>query len=83
MSETQTTPVSAPLPTDDKLQVFATVLQQNLFDLFNYAHTHTPTNVVPTNTQGNVGDISIVQIGTSYYLYAKVSKTLWKRVLLS
>lgn len=83
MPETQSTPISTPLPTDENLQVYSATIQANLFDLFNYAHQHALLTAAPTSTQGTVGDIALVQLGTAYYIYAKVGKTLWKRVLLS
>jgi hypothetical protein len=67
-----------PIGTDIKSET----LQRNLEDLFYYSHTHDVKTSIPVNSEGNIGDLVPVVIGTDYYLYVKFPSVGWKRVTL-
>lgn len=84
MSKTQEFPISAPKDEDKQnLTDFAATVQRNAEDLFLLAHSHETRTTAPASTDGAVGDILPVVIGTSYYLYVKFASVGWKRVVLS
>jgi hypothetical protein len=56
----QTQPVTQPLETDKDLHDFASIIQSNLFDLWNVAHSHVVLLAAPASTDGVLGDITIV-----------------------
>jgi len=58
------------------------VIQRNLSDLFQFAHTHDTSSTPPSDADGNIGDILLINTGNNYYLYAKFSVG-WKSILLS
>lgn len=72
--ETQRNPIGS--------DVKASVVQQNLEDLFQFAHTHDVMSSAPADNEGNVGDIKPVIVGTIFYIYVKFSSG-WKRAVLS
>lgn len=79
MAKQQRQEVAPPMEQDAQFQDFASVIQSNLVDLFQVAHDHPIRTSVPTNSDGNIGDIIVVQTGGNYYLYCKVSADTWKR----
>lgn len=79
----QRTVLAPPLAGDKELTDFTSVVQSNLDDLHQLAHTHAIKNYAPSNTEGNIGDMVPVNIVGTHYLYVKVANTTWKRVLLS
>ena len=78
-------PVSPPLALDvQTLKDYTSVIQKNLRDLFNTSHNHPLMTSAPANTDGNIGDVILVQLDTSPYLYIRFPDPLgWKRILLS
>lgn len=61
-----------------KLQDMSAGIQGNMDDLYNAAHTHDQIGTVPSDTDGSVGDIELVDTGTNQYLYVRFSSG-WKR----
>ena len=76
---------TAPPLTSDaaSLKDFSSINQQNLNQLFSSSHDHTVFTTAPTSNQGDIMDVILVQLGSSYYLYAKFPVVGWKRTLLS
>lgn len=80
MAKQQTRPIAPPVQADvESLQDFSSVIQDNLFDLFNAAHDHNTRTTAPASTEGVVGDIVLVFLSPDWYIYAKVDTTTWKR----
>lgn len=80
MARQQKRYVAPPLDTDkESLNDFASVVQDNLLDIYSIAHVHDVKDVVPTESEGNVGDIILVNLSGIHYLYCKVDATTWKR----
>ena len=79
MAKQQRVEVAPPLSTDKDLLDFASVLQSNFSDLFQIAHEHQPRTTVPSESEGNPGDIVPVYQSPSWYLYVKVDNSTWKR----
>lgn len=77
--------VSPPLQNDvGSLKDMASVIQRNLSQLFTNAHTHDILTSAPTSNSGNIGDIELVSLNGTAYLYAKFPSPLnWKRIALS
>jgi hypothetical protein len=84
MSRTQKRPLAPPSEADseNKLKDFTQVIQESLEDLFEFSHTHDHLTDVPADTDGQVGDIKIVTVAGSRYLYAKTPDG-WFRTALS
>jgi hypothetical protein len=80
---TQKRAVSPPLETDKTLQDFAEVIQGNFRDVFQDVHVHPSKTAAPSATDGQVGDIFMVKVSSTWYLYAKVDNSTWKKVALS
>lgn len=58
----------------------ANIVQENLLELFQYAHDHAYRTEEPTIKDGNVGDIVLVDLDGLTYLYAKYPDPLnWQR----
>ena len=75
---------SPPLTFDaSSLKDFSSITQQNMNQLFASSHDHTIFTSAPTSTQGDIMDVILVQLGSSYYLYAKFPVVGWKRTLLT
>jgi hypothetical protein len=74
MSKTQNFPISDK-PTPE-------VIQRNLEDLYEFAHSHSVRTSVPTEKEGSVGDIIPVLLNGTDYLYVKLPAG-WKRTVLS
>jgi hypothetical protein len=83
MATTQAFQVSPPGPEDTKLQDFAEVIQRNVSRLFDLSHEHVVRTTVPTISELSVGVPVTVLIGSTYYLYVKVSTTQLARVSLT
>lgn len=84
MARKQKTPLVPPILDDKKsLSDYSSIIQRNFEDLFNDDHTHNLKTTVPSSTDGSPQDIIIVNLSGTYYLYVKVSTTLWKRIALS
>ena len=83
MPKQQRVEVAPPLVEDKEFQDFASVVQNNFVDLFQVAHDHPLHTAAPTASEGTIGDIQLVDLSGTYYIYAKVATAIWKRVLLS
>ena len=75
--------VVPPVPSDTRLLDFSQGVQLNLSSLFNSAHNHTVQSVAPAAKAGNLGDIYIVNLSGTVYLYVKATTTSWYRVALT
>lgn len=58
------------------------VVQRNLQDLHEFAHEHEFRITIPTENEGTVGDLALVYINNTAYLYVKFPVG-WKKVTLS
>jgi hypothetical protein len=63
---------------DQSLPDFSAGVQNNVGDLFGVAHGHNVLSGPPSDADGSVGDIELVDDGTNQYLYAKFQNG-WKR----
>jgi len=59
------------------------ILQKSLDQLFGYAHEHLVKTTAPTSKDGIPGDIVPVNLSGTYYLYIKITSTVWARVALT
>lgn len=81
--KTQRLTVAPPTPTDvGTLNDFSSVIQQNLEELFEEAHDHKVLTNAPAETDGSVGDIALVDDGSTTKLYVKFPSG-WKSVTLT
>jgi len=78
----QKRPIVPPLPADKGLGDFSQVVQENAEELFELAHLHDVKTAVPSDTEGEVGDIRPVVVEGVFYLYVKFSAG-WKKVTLT
>ncbi len=62
---------------------FATALQRNLEAIFEAAHDHRVRSTAPATSDGAVGDIVLVDDGTTGSLYVKFPTLGWLSVVLS
>lgn len=83
MATTQEFPVSPPGPEDGKLTDFSEVIQRNASRLFDLSHEHPVRLTTPTVAELSIGVPVTVLIGSTYYLYVKVSSTALARVTLT
>lgn len=65
-------PRTQPNPIGNNVQ--ASVLQQNLEELFQLAHDHPVRNSFPTTLEGAPGDIIEVDTGTASYICIRTSR---------
>lgn len=80
MAKQQSRPIAPPIEDDQKtLTDFASVVQDNLLDLFSVAHDHPVRTTAPVPSEGDTGDIVLVSLSGSWYIYAKVDASTWKR----
>jgi len=75
--------LAPPLPSDVRLLDYTQGVNLNLGALFAAAHTHSIQTVAPTSTQGSLGDITIVNLSGTFYLYVKGTSTQWYKVALT
>jgi len=76
--------VSPPTGVDIKsLKDFASIIQYAFDDLFQDAHIHSLRTTAPSASDGEVGDIFLVELSGVGYIYAKLPTLGWKRVALS
>lgn len=84
MAKQQKRQVVPPIVGDQgTLNDFSSIVQDNFKQLFDLAHTHEVRSTVPAYNEGQVGDIVLVFISPTYYVYAKVTTQMWLRVALS
>jgi hypothetical protein len=83
MATTQPFQVCPPGPEDGKLEGFSEVIQRNVSKLFDLSHEHLIRTTVPTTSELTVGVPVTVLIGSTYYIYVKVSTTQLARVALT
>lgn len=75
--------LSIPQSAED-MSNFVSVLKNILQQLFLNTHSHILTQTsAPKTSDGSNGDIYIITISGTDYLYCKTSAGVWKRVALS
>lgn len=63
---------------------FVSVLKNVLQQLFLKSHSHILTQTTaPNSSDGSKGDIYIITVGGTDYLYCKTATGVWKKVALS
>lgn len=83
MAIRQVHPLSPPRPEDQEtLADYSSVLQDNFSQLFQIAHRHTLRTTAPASNEGNVGDIFLVEVGSTFSIYVKFPSG-WKSVTVS
>lgn len=83
MPQSQRTKLAPPLDTDREfLRDYTSVLQNKFDQLFSAAHKHTLRTTVPASNEGNVGDIFLVESGSTFSLYVKFPSG-WKSTVLT
>lgn len=75
MPETQKNPLG------NNLNV--SIVQQNLKDLFEFAHQHPVKDALPSSNEGASRDIVIVDDGTNVYLAVKTSRGWFRTAALT
>jgi hypothetical protein len=84
LAKAQLNPVSPPQPADaELLNDFAAILQRNLEELYQDAHTHDFLSTDPSTSDGAVGDIQLVDDGTNKYLVIRYSDGWYKTANLT
>ena len=84
LAKTQVRTVSPPTQEDrELLDDFASILQQNLEELFNEVHSHEVLTSDPSSSDGEVGDIHLVDITTSKYLVIRYADGWYKTATLT
>lgn len=80
----------APVEVTDKGAVSVTgvrdltsTIQRNFDILFEAGHIHSTRTTAPGAKDGSTGDIILVELGTSAYIYIKFPTLGWKRILAS
>jgi len=74
--------VVPPSGNDKDLKDFSSSVQQNLREIFENLHIHRVLKEAPTAEEGSIGEIALVTLESTTYLYAKFPLG-WKRILLS
>lgn len=57
----QSQPIAPPQPSDKDLQQFTSIVQANLFELWNNAHTHTPSTLQKAQWNALTTDAARIQ----------------------
>ncbi len=84
LAKTQPNPISPPREVDrETLTDFSSILQGNLEELFELAHSHKVLLADPLATNGAIGDIQLVDDGTDKYLVARYSDGWYKTANLT
>lgn len=65
-------PRTQPNPVGNELK--SSVVQQNLEELFEFAHNHPVRSTLPAASEGASGDIIIVDDGTDVFVCVKTSR---------
>ncbi len=74
MSKTQQFPLSMPLSADkETLKDFSSIIQRNLADLFDAAHSHSTRTSLPARGEGSTGDMVLATVSGSTYICIKTS----------
>jgi hypothetical protein len=61
----------------------ANIIQENLFELFQFAHEHQVKSSFPLATEGLPRDVVIVDDGTSVYICVKTTRGWFKTAALA
>lgn len=83
MGKTQVSVISPQRAGDSGAADFASNLQRNLRILFESAHDHRIRTTAPAATEGAVGDIQLVDDGTTGKIFVKFPTLGWLSVALS
>ena len=79
MAKSPVVRVTPPTKKDaESLKDFTAVLSRSLDDLYDSAHEHSLLTADPASTTGQVGDLKIVDTGSSVYLVVKTSRGWFK-----
>lgn len=83
MANKQYLNLSVPKSADD-MSNFVSVLKGIFQQLFLNSHSHILTRTTaPSSSDGSQGDIYIITVSGTDYLYCKNSSGVWKKVALS
>lgn len=74
-------PRTQPNPVGNELK--SSVVQQNLEELFEFAHDHTVRSSFPASSDGAPGDIAIVDNGTDVYICTRTSRGWFRTAALT
>ena len=75
--------MAPPRPEDkETLDDFASILQDNLGELFQAGHNHAVRTTVPASNEGSVGDIFLVEVSSVFSIYVKFASG-WKSVVVT
>lgn len=81
MSLSQKNPVTPPLESDRQLTDFASIIQDNLRQLFQNGHVHLGQNGVltsaPTANDGQPGDVMLGVVSGTAYIFIKTDRRTW------
>ena len=84
MSKTQHSPLAPPAETDkEKLEDFTSKIQEGLEALFLDAHSHDIKTAAPASNEGEVGDIALVNDGTTRYIAVRFADGWYKTATLT
>lgn len=61
----------------------ANIIQENLFELFQYAHDHIVRNSFPSANEGASRDVTIVDTGSAVYICVKTPRGWFKSAALT
>lgn len=64
---------------------FVTIVKNTFDQLFIQAHVHIleKLNAAPSATDGSKGDIYLINVGGTDYIFAKTAAGVWKKVALA
>jgi hypothetical protein len=84
LAKTQDYPLSPPSEIDREILVdFSSILQRNLEELFEEAHSHDIITADPAESSGSLKDIKLVDDGTNKYLVIKFGDGWYKTANLT
>lgn len=78
----QTPIVAPPQEEDENLEDYTAVIQAVFEEVFQDLHTHDVRTTAPTTSDGEIGDIQLVELETGKFLYIKF-KAGWFKVALT
>ncbi len=85
MAKSQSSPIAPPSQEDldNLLDDYTSILQANLLELFEGSHDHAVLSADPSSNQGEVGDIALVNDGSTRYIAVKFSDGWFKTSALT
>lgn len=82
MSKVQNPILAPPQEDDEELNDYTSVIQTVFDEIYQDLHSHTIRTSAPKVTDGEVGDIQLVEIESSRFLYTKFSAGWFKVALI-